>query len=40
MKAFLAACIGAIVIAIAAHYALDSLGYSSENVYSSGNVRL
>ena len=40
MKAFLAGCLGAIIIAVAAHYALDSLDYGSENVYSSDNVRL
>ena len=40
MKAFLAGCFGALVIAVAAHFVLDSLGYSSENIYSSDNVRL
>ncbi len=40
MRAFLTGCLGALVIAVAAHYVLDSLGYSSENVYSSDNVRL
>jgi hypothetical protein len=40
MKAFLAACAAAIVIAVGAHFALNSLGESSAKVYSSGNVRL
>ena len=40
MKAFLAGCLGAIAIAVGAHFALDSLGRSSENVFSGDNVRL
>ncbi len=40
MKAFLAGCVCAVVIAIGAHYVLDSLGMSSQNVYSGSNVRL
>lgn len=40
MKAFLASVVAAVVIAVAAHYALDSLGQSSANVYSTSNVRL
>jgi hypothetical protein len=40
MKAFLAALVAAAVIAVAAHYALDSLERSSARVYSTDNVRL
>jgi hypothetical protein len=40
MKAFLAGCAAAIVIAVAAYFTLNSLGMTSANVYSSSNVRL
>lgn len=40
MKAFLAAVVAAIVIAVAAAYGLDTLGLSTANVYSGANVRL
>ena len=40
MKAFLAGCVGAVLIAVVAYYALDTLGTSSANVYSTDNVRL
>jgi hypothetical protein len=40
MKAFLAGCAAAIVIAVAAHFALDSMGLTSSDVYSTSNVRL
>ncbi len=40
MKAFLAGCAAAIVIAVGAHFALNSLGESSARVYSTSNVRL
>ncbi len=40
MKAFLAGCAAALVIAVAAHFALDSLGLTSADVYSTGSVRL
>jgi hypothetical protein len=42
MKAFLAAVVAAIVIAVGSAYALNWLNYSSANVYQSeqGNVRL
>ena len=40
MKAFLAACAAAIVIAVGSHFALDSLGHSSANVFATSNVSL
>lgn len=40
MKAFVAAIIAMAVIAIGAHYYLDSLGFSSANVFSREDVRL
>ncbi len=40
MKAFLASCVAAIVIAVAAAFILDALGLSSADLYSTGNVRL
>jgi hypothetical protein len=40
MKAFLAGVIAAILIAIAAHYALDYLGWSSAQRFATQNVRL
>ncbi|MDH3474976.1 MAG: hypothetical protein OEM59_14940 [Rhodospirillales bacterium] len=40
MKAFLLGCAAAVVIAVVAGVALDQLGYSSESVYSTSNVRL
>ncbi len=40
MRAFIASCAAAIVIAVVAFFVLDSLGLSSSSVFSSGNVRL
>lgn len=40
MKAFLAGCAAAIVIAVAAHFVLQSIGMTSADVFSTGNVRL
>jgi hypothetical protein len=40
MKAFLAGCAAAIVIAVGAYFTLNSLGMTSANVYSSSDVRL
>lgn len=40
MKAFLLSCAVAVIIAVVAGVALDRLGYSSANVYSTSNVRL
>lgn len=40
MKAFLAGCAAAVVIAVAAHFALQALGLTAADVYSTGNVRL
>ncbi|MEE8226284.1 MAG: hypothetical protein V3R30_05660 [Kiloniellales bacterium] len=40
MRAFIAGCAAAIVIAVVAFFVLDSLGLSVANVLSSGNVRL
>ncbi len=40
MRAFIAGCAAAIVIAVVAFFVLDSLGLSSSNVFSTGNVRL
>ncbi len=40
MKAFIAACLAAILIAVGAAVALDQLGHSSANVYATSNVRL
>lgn len=40
MKAFLAGCAAAVVIAVAAHFVLQSLGLTSADVYSAGSVRL
>jgi hypothetical protein len=40
MKAFLAAVLAMAVIAVGAHYYLDSLGFSSAQTYKTGDVRL
>ncbi len=40
MRAFIAGCAAAIVIAVVAFFVLDSLGLSSSSVFSSGDVRL
>jgi hypothetical protein len=40
MKAFIVGCLGALIIAVAAAFALNSLGYSSAEYYSTDNVRL
>lgn len=40
MKAMLTGFVAIIVIGVAAFYALDRAGFSSEEVHSSGNVRL
>jgi hypothetical protein len=40
MKAFVAAMLAMIAIAVGAHYYLDSLGLSSAETYKSGDVRL
>lgn len=40
MKAFLASCAAAIVIAVLAGVILNQLGMDSADVYSTGNVRL
>lgn len=40
MKAFLAAVVVAAVIAVAAYYGLNELGWSSSQVYKSPAVRL
>lgn len=40
MKAFIAGCAAALVIAVVAAVVLDQLGYGSAEVYSTGNVRL
>ena len=40
MRAFVAGCAGAIVIAVAAFFILNSLGFSSAEVFSTDNVRL
>lgn len=40
MKAFLAGCGGAIILAVIAAVVLDQLGLSSQNVFQSPNVRL
>lgn len=40
MKAFLAAVAAMILIAVGAHFALDTLRMSSAAVYQSDNVRL
>ncbi len=40
MRAFIAGCAAAIVIAVVAFFVLDSLGLSSANVFSTSNVRL
>jgi hypothetical protein len=40
MKAFLAGLLAAILIAIAAHYALNALGWSSAQRFATQNVRL
>ena len=40
MKSFIAGCAAAVVIAVAAHFILQSMGYSAADVYSSSNVRL
>lgn len=40
MKAFVAGCAAAVVLAIVAAVVLNQLGYSSAEVYSTSNVRL
>ena len=40
MKAFLAGCAAAVVLAVVAAIALNQLGFSAAEVYSTGNVRL
>ena len=40
MKAFLAGCLAAVLIAVVAAVALDQLGGSSAETFSSDNVRL
>ena len=40
MKAFIAACVVVVCVSVVAAFALDSLGMSSSNVYSTDNVRL
>lgn len=40
MKAFLASCVAAVVLAIVSAVALDQLGMSSQQTYSTSNVRL
>ena len=40
MKAFLAACAVVVCVSIVAVFALESLGMSSSNVFSTDNVRL
>jgi len=40
MKAFIAGCAAAVVIAVAAHFILQSVGLTSADIYASGNVRL
>ena len=40
MKAFIAACIVVVCVSVVAAFALDSLGMSSSNVYSTDSVRL
>jgi hypothetical protein len=40
MKAFIAGCAAAIVLAVVAAVALNMLGYGAAEVYATGNVRL
>ncbi len=40
MKAFIAAVVAMVVIAVGADMALDRIGFSSAEVYSKENVRL
>ena len=40
MKAFLAAMVAMAVIAVAAHFYLDNLGFTSASKYSTENTRL
>jgi len=40
MKAFIAAIVAMTVIAVGAHYALDHMGFSSEDTYKMKDVRL
>jgi len=40
MKAFLAGCAAAVLIAVVAYFALASLGLDSGQVFSTDNVRL
>lgn len=40
MKAFIAGCAAAVVIAVIAAVALNMLGYNSAEIYSTANVRL
>ena len=40
MKAFLAGCVAAIVIAVAAGFIMNSLDHSAGTTYSTDNVRL
>ena len=40
MRAFIAGCAAAVVIAVAAHFILQAIGLTSADLYSTGNVRL
>lgn len=40
MKAMLTGFVVMIVISVGAHYALEGMGFSSQEVYSGSNVRL
>ena len=40
MKAFVAAVVAIIVISVGAHYALDNMGFSSQDTYTMKDVRL
>ncbi len=40
MKAFIASCAAAVILAVVAAVVLNMLGYGSAEVYSTANVRL
>lgn len=40
MKAFVAGCVAAVLIAVVSAVILNQFGFGSDEVYSTGNVRL
>ena len=40
MKAFVASCVAAVLIAVVAAVIMNQFGFGSDEIYSTGNVRL